>query len=120
MAAGAMWVTFDAALQGPPIWVPGEKPTLAAAAAGLSVDSIRVLSDGEGYIGSEYLLDKMPGSSRGFGSHNCRPPKIGVCALMPQSCRVFLDRSRQLTLGTRGMPKPRPVASHVGIVFIKL
>ena len=24
MAAGAMWVTFDAAVKGPPIWTPGE------------------------------------------------------------------------------------------------
>ena len=25
MAAGAMWVTFDAAVKGPPIWTPGEE-----------------------------------------------------------------------------------------------
>ncbi|KOO52928.1 hypothetical protein Ctob_011361, partial [Chrysochromulina tobinii] len=45
---------------------------VAAAAAGLKVDSIRVLSDGNGYSECEYLLDKMPSSARGFGTvRNC-------------------------------------------------
>ena len=45
---------------------------VAAAAAGLCVESVRILSDGNGYSECEYLLDKMPSSARGFGSvRNC-------------------------------------------------
>ena len=42
-------------------------PRACQAAAGLTVDSVRVLSDGEGYIDDQYILDKMPSSAKGFG-----------------------------------------------------
>ena len=45
---------------------------VAATAAGLKVETRRVLSDGEGYAGQEWTLAKMPKSDRGFGSvRNC-------------------------------------------------
>lgn len=46
--------------------------SVAAAAAGLPVEAVRLLSDGQGNVDSTYVLGAMPKSSRGFGHvRNC-------------------------------------------------
>ena len=89
MAAGAMWVTFDAAVKGPPIWSPGEEappPGRDGIGAGAEQqqepEPERELGAEDGAVPSMLQLVVVgDGGAPGFGGRPWFPAAGGVQAL---------------------------------------
>ena len=66
---------------------------VAAMAAGLTVETRRVLSDGQGYCDTQWTLAKMPKNERGFG-------RVRNCDGLPRTWKRGSSRRHPLLLLT--------------------